>query len=155
MIFGTRLMARWVTTFDALPTEEWQFSHWEVTYAEPLPGKRSNPMSLELSDVPIEVVTAHFEPVQFNLYIPNAFTPDNDGLNDGFLPLGGGFVSESYSFVVFNRWGNMVFRSNDPSEPWIGQDNQRQGTHFVPAGVYTIERAQDIMICLRRLYKGQ
>ena len=126
-----------VTTFDALPQQEWQFSHWEVTYAEPQPSKRSNPMTLALDDVPVEVVIAHFEPVQFNLFIPNAFTPDNDGLNDAFLPLGSGYLAESYLFMVFNRWGNLVFKSDNPDEAWIGQDNQRQGTHFVPAGVYS------------------
>ena len=60
---------------------------------------------------------------------------DNDGLNDGFLPLGSGYVAESYSFMVFNRWGNLVFKSDNPDEAWIGQNNQRQGTHYVPAGV--------------------
>ena len=125
------------TTFDALPEQEWQFSHWEVSYAEPQPSNRSNPMNLALEDVPVEVVIAHFEPVQFNLFIPNAFTPDNDGLNDSFLPLGGGFVTESYSFMVFNRWGNLVFKTDDPDEAWIGQNNQRQGTHFVPSGLYS------------------
>ena len=94
-------------------------------------------MNLALEDVPVEVVIAHFEPVQFNLFIPNAFTPDNDGLNDSFLPLGGGFVTESYSFMVFNRWGNLVFTTDDPDEAWIGQNNQRQGTHFVPSGLYS------------------
>ena len=123
--------------FEAISEEEWQFSHWEVSYAEPQPTKRSNPMTLALEDVPVEVVIAHFEPVQFNLFIPNAFTPDNDGLNDGFLPLGSGYVAESYSFMVFNRWGNLVFKSDNPDEAWIGQDNQRQGTHYVPAGVYS------------------
>ena len=140
------------TTFDALPDEEWQFSHWEVSHADPQPTKRSNPMTLELADVPVEVVVAHFETVQFNLFIPNAFTPDNDGLNDGFLPLGGGFAVDSYSFMVFNRWGNLVFQSDNPDEAWVGQNNQRQGTHFkFPLGCTAIAwRPKDSTICLQR-----
>ena len=39
--------------------------------------------------------------------------------------------------MVFNRWGNLVFKSDNPDEAWIGQINQRQGTHYVPAGVYS------------------
>jgi len=123
-------------TFEAISEEEWQFSHWEVMSSTPEPEEKANPMALSLTDVPFEVVTAHFEPVEFHLYVPNAFTPDNDGVNDSFLPLGAGFAGSSYSFSVFNRWGQVVFVSNNPEQPWIGQNNQKLGTHFVPDGVY-------------------
>ncbi|MDA0939365.1 MAG: CotH kinase family protein [Bacteroidetes bacterium] len=124
------------TVFEAISEEEWQFSHWEVAVTEPLPEEKANPMALLLADVPVEIVTAHFEPVEFHLYVPNAFTPDNDGVNDAFQPLGSGFEGDLYHFSVFNRWGELVFQTDDPEEPWIGQNNQRLGTHFVPDGVY-------------------
>ena len=82
------------------------------------------------------MVKAHFEPVEFRLFVPNAFTPDNDGVNDAFHPLGSGYNAETYSFMVFNRWGELVFVTDNAEEPWIGQNNQRFGTHFVPDGVY-------------------
>lgn len=124
------------TVFEAISEEEWQFSHWEVAVSEPLPEEKANPMALLLADVPVEIVTAHFEPVEFHLYVPNAFTPDNDGVNDAFQPLGSGFEGDLYHFSVFNRWGEVVFQTDNPEEPWIGQNNQRLGTHFVPDGVY-------------------
>ena len=46
------------------------------------------------------------------------------------------FEGDLYHFSVFNRWGEVVFQTTDPNEPWIGQNNQGLGTHFVPDGVY-------------------
>ena len=53
--------------------------------------------------------------MEFHLYVPNAFTPDNDGVNDAFHPLGAGFEGDLYTFSVFNRWGEVVFATDDPS----------------------------------------
>lgn len=52
------------------------------------------------------------------IYIPNAFTPNGDGLNDTFGAVGQG-ISE-FSMQVFNRWGNLIFESNDISKQWDG-----------------------------------
>lgn len=54
----------------------------------------------------------------FNLYIPNAFTPNGDGLNDVFGAAGEG-ISE-FTMQVFNRWGNLVFETNDMRRQWDG-----------------------------------
>jgi gliding motility-associated-like protein len=54
-------------------------------------------------------------------YVPNSFTPNNDGSNDIFLPImTSGFDRKSYELIIFNRWGEEVFRSNDPDEGWDG-----------------------------------
>jgi gliding motility-associated-like protein len=64
-------------------------------------------------------------------YVPNAFTPNNDGLNDVFLPRYQCDFS-NYELRVFNRWGQMVFRSESPSNGWDGtMSGSRQ-----PVGVY-------------------
>jgi gliding motility-associated-like protein len=52
-------------------------------------------------------------------YIPNAFTPNQDGKNDVFRPLIGGTVIQ-YQFTVYNRWGQIVFRSKDLHKGWDG-----------------------------------
>jgi len=93
-------------------------------------------MALNLDGVPYENVVAYFKEVEFRLFIPSAFTPDNDGVNDSFLPLGQGFTSEHYRFTVLNRWGEVVFETNNPDTPWVGQNNSMGGEHFVPDGVY-------------------
>lgn len=56
----------------------------------------------------------------FNFYMPNAFTPDNDGLNDILLPKGTGWLYDNYKFEIFNRWGRKVFFTRDVHEGWDG-----------------------------------
>jgi gliding motility-associated-like protein len=51
-------------------------------------------------------------------FIPNAFTPD--GKNNTFKPMIFGDI-EKYEFTIFNRWGQLIFKSNDPSKGWDGQ----------------------------------
>lgn len=56
----------------------------------------------------------------FNLYIPNSFTPNGDGVNDMFIPVGTHHDTEEYTFYVFDRWGQQVFKSTKPYEGWDG-----------------------------------
>lgn len=53
------------------------------------------------------------------IYFPNIFTPNNDGLNDFFKPLVGGSFTK-YELQVYNRWGQVVFRTNNKNEGWSG-----------------------------------
>jgi gliding motility-associated-like protein len=52
-------------------------------------------------------------------FIPTAFTPNNDGKNDVFKPLIFGNV-KSYQFTIYNRWGEVVFKSKDIKKGWDG-----------------------------------
>ena len=122
--------------FKSSANEQYEFDRWIVEVTEPMPNDRSTEMSLDLEDVSYERVIAQFKEVDFRIFIPNAFTPDNDGVNDSFLPLGQGYSAVEYEFLVLNRWGEIVFKSNDPNEPWVGQNNQITGDYFVPDGVY-------------------
>lgn len=66
------------------------------------------------------------------LFMPSAFSPNGDGLNDVFrLPPGSSF--DLTLFSVFDRWGNLVFRTRTPDRGW---DGTYQGT-ALPAGVFT------------------
>jgi len=51
--------------------------------------------------------------------VPNAFTPNHDGKNDEFKPVIFGGV-DAYQFSIFNRWGQLVFRTTDSSRGWDG-----------------------------------
>ncbi|NVO19670.1 MAG: gliding motility-associated C-terminal domain-containing protein [Bacteroidetes bacterium] len=53
-------------------------------------------------------------------WIPNAFTPDFDGLNDVFRPVTDRVVFSSYTMRIFNKWGGLVFESEDPKTGWDG-----------------------------------
>ncbi|MBS1645750.1 MAG: gliding motility-associated C-terminal domain-containing protein [Bacteroidetes bacterium] len=54
------------------------------------------------------------------LYIPNAFTPDGDHLNESFGPVGYGIGNKDYGFYIFNRWGEKLYESHTPYEAWDG-----------------------------------
>jgi gliding motility-associated-like protein len=63
-------------------------------------------------------------------YIPSAFTPNGDGLNETFGIVGEGIVE--YNIQIFNRWGNLIFESNDPKIQWDGNDHNEKA----PTGTY-------------------
>jgi gliding motility-associated-like protein len=66
-------------------------------------------------------VDSVFLEVPAHIYFPNAFTPDGDGVNDTFGPVGHG-ISE-FEMQVFDRWGNEVFRTTDVEIRWDGTVN--------------------------------
>lgn len=55
---------------------------------------------------------------EFSFYIPNAFTPNGDGINDVFTGMGMGIVE--YEMWIFDRWGAMIYHTNDISQGWDG-----------------------------------
>ena len=55
-----------------------------------------------------------------NAYAPNAFSPNNDGLNDIFQLYNSGCPLENFQFHIFDRWGNNVFYSEDLKNGWNG-----------------------------------
>ncbi|MGB6036769.1 MAG: gliding motility-associated C-terminal domain-containing protein, partial [Cryomorphaceae bacterium] len=68
------------------------------------------------------------------LYAPNAFTPNSDSFNDVFRPVISG-APVNYSMRIFDRWGNLVFETNDPEEPWLG--NVEGEEYYADAEVYS------------------
>ena len=64
------------------------------------------------------------------MFIPNAFTPNNDGVNDFFKVLDRNFLT--FDIWIYNRWGQLVFQSNDPKFTWDGIQNGEN----LPAGSY-------------------
>ena len=91
---------------------------YRVTVTSPRGCEGSD--EIEIQDCPI------------NIFIPNAFTPNGDGLNDKFEIQGIGITE--YTITIFDRWGNLVFESNDISRSWNGLQNNsgekiNQGTY--------------------------
>ena len=56
-------------------------------------------------------------------FLPNAFTPNGDGANDGFRGNGMMEGSKDFEFKVWNRYGELLFETNDPFESWNGRKN--------------------------------
>lgn len=76
----------------------------------------------------------------FLIWIPNAFTPNNDGLNDEFRPVGNLISSGKYELSIFNRWGHLVFQTTNPSEGWDGSrlTSDKEGSSESEVYVYKI-----------------
>lgn len=70
----------------------------------------------------------------FVIYIPNAFTPNGDGLNDGFQAKGMGIVD--FKLQIFDRWGALVFETSDINKAWDGSVNGNGGGEDSKQEVY-------------------
>ncbi|MGG9970869.1 gliding motility-associated C-terminal domain-containing protein [Ferruginibacter sp. SUN002] len=58
-----------------------------------------------------------------DIYFPTGFSPNGDGLNDQFGPIGNLNAVSNYTLSIYNRWGGLVFASNDPRKRWSGDLN--------------------------------
>ncbi len=65
--------------------------------------------------------------------LPNIFTPNGDNTNDLYIPVKNRFI-QSVDFVMYNRWGEIVYEANDPKLGWDGKSKQMKQP--VPDGVY-------------------
>ena len=71
-----------------------------------------------------DTITVKVKCDQSKVFIPNTFTPNGDGENDRFYPMGSG-VQSIVDFMIYNRWGEMVYEAhhiglNNPAEGWDG-----------------------------------
>ncbi len=73
---------------------------------------------------------------EITYFLPNAFSPNGDGLNESFQ--GKGFFRGLYDFemIIINRWGEVVFTSHDPEQGWNGRKDNIGG--YAPNGVYPV-----------------
>ncbi len=72
--------------------------------------------------------------------LPNAFTPNDDDRNDAFTPFPGWRFISRVDMQIFNRWGNLVFATQDPAILWNGKNTEGkdvvEGTYFYVCKVY-------------------
>lgn len=73
----------------------------------------TDPVSYELDQI---------EDMQCKLYIPNAFSPNGDGVNDRFKPNSNCDFRE-FEMRIFDRWGTLLFQSKNANEGWNGKYN--------------------------------
>jgi gliding motility-associated-like protein len=73
----------------------------------------------------------------FEVYIPNSFSPNYDGINDKFAPIFTpyGLNEKSFEMEIFDRWGHLVYRTTDVSRGWDGTF-QNKGDTPLKEGVY-------------------
>lgn len=76
-------------------------------------------------------ITITYDNCACPVYIPNSFSPNNDSINDRFIPVSTCAFPE-YQFIIFNRWGEKVFSTTNPLESWDGNYRKIQA----PMDVY-------------------
>ncbi len=79
----------------------------------------------------VDSISGVFHPLM-DVFVPSAFTPNGDGINDVFRAQG--HSVKQFEIWIYNRWGKEVFYSNDINEPWLGDVNG--GDHFGQDEVY-------------------
>ena len=126
-------IVRWEWTFGSFDTSAVQ----NPKFTFPETHRDKYPVKLTVWDtntcVSDTIIEVRIGP-EFGFYIPSAFTPNGDGQNDVFRPLGTGVNPKQYEMIIFNRWGEIVFETKNFEEGWDGTDI-RSGT-LVPAGIY-------------------
>ena len=65
-------------------------------------------------------------------FVPNAFSPDGDGINDQFIPIFKDGLPEQYSLVIYNRWGQEMFDSNS-----LPKDGMVKFSKKIAQGIFT------------------
>ena len=83
-------------------------------------------------------------------FLPNAFTPNSDAINDLFFGKGFFLGMQNFNMTIWNRWGELVFETADPNEGWNGRKendgrNSPQGVYVVVVS-YTGPRGEDIRL---------
>ncbi|MES2394651.1 MAG: PKD domain-containing protein, partial [Bacteroidota bacterium] len=86
----------------------------------------------------------------FIFYIPNAFTPNDDGINDAFT--GKGIFITEFEMAIFDRWGNLIYKTDDINKPWDGKANE--GKEAAQADVYVYAVKVTDFKMKKHTYKG-
>jgi gliding motility-associated-like protein len=98
-----------------------------------------------------DTVSVRYIDPAFELNIPNAFTPNNDGINDQFRPLMSLPGDTNAEWKLFNRFGNLMFSANNNKDGWDGNYNgqpQPPGNYIYMINLKTGDS------CPARQYKG-
>lgn len=92
----------------------------------------------------VELSISPFEKTDEPIYVPNAFTPNNDGINDVFKAEKAVEMEiRSYLFMVFDRWGNKIYESRNIQDGW---DGTFQGQEMDPA-IFAYHLEAEYFIC--------
>ena len=69
----------------------------------------------------------------YTFYVPTAFTPDNDGINDLFRVFGRNIDEKTYNLFIYDRWGEVIWQTNKLDDGW---DGKAKNNKKVKPGVY-------------------
>ena len=128
-----------LSTGENISNYVWNFGDGHSSYVEE-PSHTYHLTESELMTVHLTVTnsdgcsddTIQVVPVEdnFAFYVPNSFSPNNDGKNEIFLPRVNDIVN--YELIIYNRWGELIFYTNNPEIGWDGFIEGKPA----PEGVY-------------------
>jgi len=106
-------------------TYEWQDGSTSPAYAVREPGIYSLTVTYQGCSLSDEIRIDEFPAnCLCRVYVPNVFSPNNDGINDEIRPESG-CVFTYFEIAIYDRWGNQVYYSQDPMADWDGQVNRQ------------------------------
>jgi gliding motility-associated-like protein len=124
--------------FKAVPTStNYVFHHWEMKNHV---AKNNAPLSLDSIAIDFnqpDELLAVFTDITTDITMPTGFSPNGDGNNDIFKPQGSALYTHEYEMQIYNRWGQQVFRSTDPTVGWDGYYESKQSQTGVYAYIIT------------------
>lgn len=100
-----------------LDTALYEFDYWE--FKNHIPSAHTTDDSVSIQLVTSDDVIAHYIEKTKDVMFPSGFTPNGDGRNDILSPLGIRNV-KTMTIQIWNRWGQQVFNSSDPTKGWDG-----------------------------------
>jgi gliding motility-associated-like protein len=103
-----------------------------------------------VADSTTQTVCIHNESV---LFMPNAFTPNGDAINDVFFVYGYLIREEKFEMRVYDNWGALVYSSYDIHQGWDGTHDYR-GENYVQMGAYLLELIWYDVHDVRHSYRG-
>ena len=108
---------------NTLSEYQWMDGNTQVTREVTAPGVYSVRVFNQCEEVRDEITIHECE--ECFVFVPNAFSPNNDGINDKIRPLSDCELLD-YDFRIYNRWGGLVFQSREPNAGWDGYFNGRK-----------------------------
>lgn len=120
--------------FTAISEPYWMFTGWQSMAGTPI-NPNLTAVEVSASFNTTDTIIANFSKEPFLYYVPNTFSPNDDNLNEVFIPVLNAYDPNDYYFGIYDRWGIMIFESNDPEKGWNGTFDGN-GSHYVPNDAY-------------------
>lgn len=124
--FETNSIIDFINCSDGANNWVWNFGDYTISYFENPSHTYQNggiyTIGLVVSnEIGCEDSTSKtIEIKNIDLFVPNSFTPNGDGINDQFIPIMNSVSSEGYIMSIYNRWGELVFQTTDIHQGWDG-----------------------------------
>lgn len=112
----------------AIPFPGYQFDHWVIDMDTVFPTYKDSAVTLTLDTnvnmIAIFKLVEDTTELKDEIFIPSAFSPDGDSYNDVFIVHGRNIAK--MEMEIYNRWGELLFRSDDPNKGWNGTYKDRK-----------------------------